>query len=172
MAHVYFAEIDSDNIVLRVTAVPDEEEHRGQEYLADDLGLGGTWIQTVEDEYGNRASDGHTYSPDDDFFYDMESRPFPSWTVWENNEWIPPVPYPGVTPPYWLAVGYLWDEDTLSWFQPPSPEPSWVWNDDGYWEPPVPYPGELENGRPSANPVYYWNEDENPDRTGWVPLDG
>lgn len=44
MAH--FAEIDADNIVVRVLVVPDTQEHRGQEFLADDLGLGGTWVQT------------------------------------------------------------------------------------------------------------------------------
>ena len=44
MAH--FAEIDSNGIVLRVLVVDNSQEHRGQEFLADDLGLGGTWIQT------------------------------------------------------------------------------------------------------------------------------
>lgn len=44
MAH--FAEIDSNNVVLRVLVVADEQEHRGQEFLADDCSLGGTWVQT------------------------------------------------------------------------------------------------------------------------------
>jgi hypothetical protein len=44
MAH--FAEIDSDNKVLRVLVVDNSQEHRGQEFLANDLSLGGTWIQT------------------------------------------------------------------------------------------------------------------------------
>lgn len=44
MAH--FAEIDSNNIVTRVLVVSNEQEHRGQEFLADECGLGGTWIQT------------------------------------------------------------------------------------------------------------------------------
>ena len=44
MAH--FAEIDSNNKVLRVLVVDNSQEHRGQEFLANDLGLGGTWIQT------------------------------------------------------------------------------------------------------------------------------
>lgn len=44
MAH--FAEIDSENKVVRVLVVPNSEEHRGQDYLANDLRLGGTWIQT------------------------------------------------------------------------------------------------------------------------------
>jgi hypothetical protein len=29
-----------------VLVVPNSEEHRGQDYLANDLRLGGTWIQT------------------------------------------------------------------------------------------------------------------------------
>lgn len=44
MAH--FAEIDTNSIVLRVLVVPNEQEHRGQEFISGDLGLGGTWIQT------------------------------------------------------------------------------------------------------------------------------
>ena len=44
MAH--FAEIDENGIVKQVLVVPDQQEHRGQEYLADDIGLGGRWIQT------------------------------------------------------------------------------------------------------------------------------
>jgi len=44
MAH--FAEIDSNNVVLRVLVVADEYEHRGQEFLANDCNLGGTWVQT------------------------------------------------------------------------------------------------------------------------------
>ena len=44
MAH--FAEIDSNNIVTRVLVVPDEQEHRGQDFLATELGLGGTWVKT------------------------------------------------------------------------------------------------------------------------------
>ena len=44
MAH--FAEIDENNKVIRVLVVDNSQEHRGQEFLAVDLKLGGTWIQT------------------------------------------------------------------------------------------------------------------------------
>lgn len=47
-----FVEIDENNIVVRGVVVPDEQEHRGQEYLANDIGLGGRWIQT---SYNTRA---------------------------------------------------------------------------------------------------------------------
>ena len=44
MAH--FAEIDNTNKVLRVLVVDNSQEHRGQEFLANDCNLGGTWVQT------------------------------------------------------------------------------------------------------------------------------
>jgi hypothetical protein len=43
MAH--FAEINSNNKVVRVVVVPNEFEHRGNEYL-NELGVTGTWVQT------------------------------------------------------------------------------------------------------------------------------
>jgi hypothetical protein len=53
MAH--FAEIDSNNVVLRVLVIADEQEHRGQEFLADDCNLGGTWIKTsFTASFGNK----------------------------------------------------------------------------------------------------------------------
>ena len=66
----YFAEIDSNKIVVRVLAVPDDQEDRGHDFLADDLGLGGTWIQT---SYNNRirknyAGIGYTYDEIRDAF--------------------------------------------------------------------------------------------------------
>ena len=43
----HFAEIDPNGgTVLRVLVVPDEQEHRGQDFLANELGLGGVWVQT------------------------------------------------------------------------------------------------------------------------------
>ena len=92
MAH--FAEIN-DNAVSRILVVPDEEEGRGQEFLADDLGLGGTWVQTSYNTHagahrlggtpfrGNYAGIGHTYDADLDAFYG--SQPYPSWVLNETT---------------------------------------------------------------------------------------
>jgi len=68
MAH--FAEIDENNIVLRVLVVDNEEEHRGQEFLADDLGLGGRWIQTSYNANfrGKYAGIGDYYDEEADLF--------------------------------------------------------------------------------------------------------
>jgi hypothetical protein len=69
MAH--FAEIDPNGgTVLRVLVVPNEQEHRGQDFLANELGLGGVWIQT---SYNNNirynyAGIGFTYDATRDAF--------------------------------------------------------------------------------------------------------
>lgn len=68
MAH--FAEIDENNIVLRVLVVDNSKEERGQEYLADELGLGGTWVQTSYNANfrGKFAGIGDIYDADLDQF--------------------------------------------------------------------------------------------------------
>jgi hypothetical protein len=68
MAH--FAEIDSDGVVLRVLVVSNEQEHRGQDFLANELGLGGTWIQTSYNSNirKNYAGIGYTYDATRDAF--------------------------------------------------------------------------------------------------------
>jgi hypothetical protein len=68
MAH--FAEIDNTNKVLRVLVVDNSQEDRGQEFLANDLGLGGTWIQTSYNNNfrGKYACIGDIYDPVNDVF--------------------------------------------------------------------------------------------------------
>jgi hypothetical protein len=69
MAH--FAEIDPNGgTVLRVLVVPNEQEHRGQEFLANELGLGGVWIQTSYNNNTryNYAGIGYTYDATRDAF--------------------------------------------------------------------------------------------------------
>jgi hypothetical protein len=65
-----FAEIDNNNIVLRVLRVPDEQEHRGHDFMANDLGLGGTWVQTSYNGTirKNYAGIGYTYDSTRDAF--------------------------------------------------------------------------------------------------------
>ena len=121
MAH--FAEV-KDGIVTNVLVVPDEEEGRGQEFLAAALGLGGTWVQpsynTLAGAHtnggtplrGNYAGIGYTYDSVNDLFY--APQPFPSWTLdLDTGQWKAPTPYPGDDdPPY-----YTWDEGSASWIE-------------------------------------------------------
>lgn len=110
MAH--FAEIDENNIVQRVIVVPDEQEHRGQEFLANDLQLGGTWIQC---SYNNKIrkqypGPGFTYDRNADLF--IAPQPFLSWFLDDKYDWQPPVPKPEYDP---LTQHCYWDEDALNW---------------------------------------------------------
>lgn len=110
MAH--FAEIDSNNQVIRVLVVPNEQEHRGQEYLADELNMGGTWIQTSYNKTFryNYAGIGFTYDKKRDAF--IPPKPYESWVLNEETcLWKAPTPKP-VDNKY-----YYWDEDTTSWVE-------------------------------------------------------
>ena len=110
MAH--FAEIDGDNIVTRVLVVPDAQENRGQEYLADDLGLGGTWVQTSYNANirKNYAGIGYTFDSVRDAF--IPPKPYASWVLNEDTcNWDAPVARPEDD------KMYTWDEDTTSWIE-------------------------------------------------------
>lgn len=108
MAH--FAQIDENNIVTQVLVVPDNAEDRGQDYLANDLGLGGTWVQT---SYNNRirknyAGVGFTYDAVRDAF--IAPKPFDSWLLNEDTcRWEAPIAYPT------NGVMYKWNEDKKDW---------------------------------------------------------
>ena len=120
MAH--FAEIDADNLVVRVLVVPDAQENRGQEFLADDLGLGGTWKKTSYNTQGgvhtnggtpyrkNYAGIGFTFDAAKDAF--IPPKPYASWTLDEATcNWEAPVPMPTDD------KMYRWDEETTNWIE-------------------------------------------------------
>lgn len=89
MAH--FAEIDSNNTVLRVLVVSNDLEHRGADFLANDLGLGGTWIQTSYNNNirKNYAGIGYTYDSTRDAFIAPKTNCHPEETLDEATcRWI------------------------------------------------------------------------------------
>jgi hypothetical protein len=89
MAH--FAQIDNNNIVTSVLVVPDEQEHRGHDFLAIDLGLGGQWIQTSYNRRirKNYAGIGYTYDPARDAF--IPPQPHPNAVLNESTcVWVLP----------------------------------------------------------------------------------
>ena len=74
MAH--FAQIDNNNIVLQVLVVDNSLEAQGADFLANTLGLGGTWIQTsynanFRDKY---AGIGDIYDAVNDVFVAPEPK--------------------------------------------------------------------------------------------------
>lgn len=109
MAH--FAEISSNNIVLRVLVVPDSEEYRGNQYLSVDLLLGGTWIQcsyngNIRKQY---PGPGYSYDPIADVF--VAQQPYASWELDEDHDWQAPTPMPTD------GKQYAWNEGTLTWVE-------------------------------------------------------
>jgi hypothetical protein len=121
MAH--FAEVDENNVVTRVLVVGDDQEHRGHEFLANDLGLGGTWVKTSYNTQAgqhlaggtpfryNYAGVGYTWDPnfgEDGAF--IPPKPFPSWILNSTGAiWDPPVAYPSD------GKYYIWNEENQSW---------------------------------------------------------
>ena len=110
MAH--FAQIDDNNVVINVVVVPDEQQHRGQDYLSNDLGLGGRWIQT---SYNNRVRNmfaglGYLYNEELDIF--LPPKPYPSWIInTEKMEWVAPISRPADIENTVL----IWNEDQQKW---------------------------------------------------------
>jgi hypothetical protein len=107
MAH--FAQIEN-NIVTQVLVVDNTQEHRGQEFLANDLNLGGTWVQTSYNGNirKNFAGIGYTYDSVRDAF--IPQKPFDSWLLNEDTcQWNAPTPYPTD------GKDYVWDEEQLNW---------------------------------------------------------
>jgi hypothetical protein len=123
MAH--FAEINSDNIVIRVLVTDDAMPNEGLDWLVKNLG--GTWIQTSynthlgEHSLGetplrkNYAGVGYTYNQEIDAF--VFPKPYESWLLnAETGSWIPPIAHPEA------EGNFSWDESALNWVQHGLPE--------------------------------------------------
>jgi hypothetical protein len=102
----HFAEIDNNNIVLRVLVGP----NYGDEGEAFFNALGGTWVKTSYNGNicKNYAGIGHTYDAARDAF--IAPKPFNSWLLDEDTcRWQAPVPYPTDD------LIYEWDEELTDW---------------------------------------------------------
>jgi hypothetical protein len=122
MAH--WAEIDENNIVLRVTVGSNDDPDEGYQWLIDNLG--GRWVKTSFNTHAglhwgadgkpdggvpfrkNYAGPGMIYDEIRDAF--IAPKPYDSWIL--NEEiccWEAPNPMPTDD------KSYAWDEPTLSW---------------------------------------------------------
>lgn len=112
MAH--WAEIDKNNIVVRVLVGNNDADDEGYSWLIDNLG--GRWVKTSYNTDGGVHYDPETGQPSAD----------QSKALRKN----------------YAAKGYVFDEARDA-FIPPTPFPSWILNEDSCkWEPPVPYPND------------------------------
>jgi hypothetical protein len=117
MAH--FAELDENNVVLRVIVGVDYPDD-GEAIYQNETGkvwkrtsyntqsgvhvLGGTPFRK------NYAGVGYTYDSQRDAF--IPAKPYPSWTLVEETcQWISPVSYPTD------GKMYNWNEETLLWVE-------------------------------------------------------
>lgn len=104
----YFAEINDDNLVLRVLVVPDEHEARGDAFLRDDLGLGGVWVQTSYSGKAGRRFAGPGMRWDAGRGTFVLPQPYASWILDAAGDWQPPIPRPD-------AGDWDWDEAAGAW---------------------------------------------------------
>ena len=139
MAH--FAELDENNIVLRViTFSNDEVNANGGELSVEAENFvaqrhGGTWKQTsYNDNFRKQyAGIGWTYDASKDIF--IRPQPFSSWTLDDNNDWKAPVEEPNTkvidadnniyfykwkeSSQEWIGISttryFTWDSNILQW---------------------------------------------------------
>tara|TARA_R110000796_G_scaffold31255_1_gene83106 strand:- start:120 stop:554 length:435 start_codon:yes stop_codon:yes gene_type:complete len=120
MAH--FAELDNNNIVLRVVVVgnditanggtlEDNDMHTDGELWCSNFFKGGTWKQT---SYNNNfrkqyCGTGYTYDSVKDKF--IAPQPYPSWILDVNDDWQSQVTYPTDTTDKKIS----WNEENLRW---------------------------------------------------------
>lgn len=117
----YFAELDSENIVIRVIAADQDFIDSGK------VGDPNNWVQTSYNTRGgvhyapnsntpdggvalrkNYAGVGYTYDETRDAF--ILPKPYPSWILNEDTcKWDAPTPMPDD------GKIYYWDEDTTNW---------------------------------------------------------
>ena len=103
----HWAEIDENNIVLRVLVGNNSEPDEGEAFMNS---LGGTWVKTSYNGNirKNYAGIGMSYDAERDAF--IAPQPYPSWILDEETcRWEPPVAYPTD------GIMYEWDEETTNW---------------------------------------------------------
>jgi hypothetical protein len=103
----HWAEIDENNIVLRVLVGNNSEPDEGEAFMNS---LGGTWVKTSYNGNirKNYAGIGMSYDAERDAF--IAPKPFDSWILDEETcQWEAPVAYPTD------GIIYVWDEETTDW---------------------------------------------------------
>ena len=121
MAH--FAELDQNNVVLRVVVVNNQDTADASGVEKEYIGaafcerlFGGRWVQTSYNSNFRKHYAGIGYTYDQVLNAFIPPKPFPSWLLnTDTCNWEPPVPMPDD------GNMYTWDEDTMSWVKVDSP---------------------------------------------------
>ena len=115
MAH--FAQLDENNVVTQVIVVANEEllldgvesEVKGIIFCKSLFGNDTKWVQTSYNSTfrKNYCGIGFTYDPIADHFF--APKPYPSWTLNSDAQWVAPIDYPTDD------KFYTWNENTQNW---------------------------------------------------------
>jgi hypothetical protein len=138
MAH--FAELDSNNIVLRVVKSCNqdiannggEQSEQAAEYFKKICPLsenGVKWLQTSYNNNFRKQYAGIGYKFDFTKNKFISPQPFASWSLDSNDDWKSPVAYPTVTTygdniPYFIT----WDEAGQRWTGKDDQQNTFVWS--------------------------------------------
>jgi hypothetical protein len=118
----HFAEIDSNNKVLRVNCACNQDiannggdqSEQAAQHFATVSPLSENGVKWVQTSYNNNfrkqyAGTGYTYDLIKDKF--IKPQPFPSWSLDSNDDWQSPIPYPQND----NNQQYFWNEDNKTW---------------------------------------------------------
>jgi len=143
MAH--FAEIDSNNIVLRVVVGCNQDiannggelSESAAEHFKKICPLSENGIKWVQTSYNNNfrkqyAGIGYTFDSTKNKF--ITPQPFTSWSLNANDEWQAPIAYPtittyggpdeqGIYPKYLIS----WDENNQKWLGKDQENNEFIW---------------------------------------------
>lgn len=106
----HFAELDENNVVIRVLVGDNNLPNEGYDWFVERLG--GRWVQTSYNANfrKNFASVGYSYDEVRDAF--IPPKPYESWVLNEETcLWEAPVPRPEDDKIYY------WNEDSLTWIE-------------------------------------------------------
>lgn len=123
----HFAELNDNNVVLRVVVVNNEvltdkngneSEQKGIDFLKSLYGENTNWVQTSYNSSFRKNYAGIGYKYDDIADAFISPKPFESWILNEQTyKWESPIPRPDD------GKVYTWDEQTISWLEMPTPTP-------------------------------------------------
>lgn len=106
----HFAELDENNVVIRVLVGDNNKPNEGYDWFVENLG--GRWVQTSYNANFRKHYAGIGFIYDERLDAFIPPKPFDSWTLNEETcVWEAPVPYPTD------GSRYSWNEETGNWIQ-------------------------------------------------------
>ena len=96
---IKYAELNSDNVVVNIIISTEAQIQT----------LSGNFVKfgTQDTVSRKEAIISGTYDLEKDIF--LAPRPYPSWSLSDSGEWVPPVERPAPGTPH------MWDEESTSW---------------------------------------------------------